>query len=97
MIQFSITPTSKGYGRGDRWQRGSSFVKSFNTMAEAKKYLQDQYGKAKKQKMYIDVNGETIHCGYIFGFRDADYSHYPVQHWLQQDWVEFRNVDLMKL
>lgn len=93
-IELIITPTYKGYSRNAQWMRDCEEHQGpFADLKEAEKYLRTRYGTCKREKMYRDVEGRTpIHCGYIFGFRNSDLSHYPVAHWLQQDWVSFREV-----
>ena len=66
-------------------------------MAEARAWLNDRYGKSKRAPMYIDTPSGAKRVGYVIGFRAADWSHAPVEKWLQQDWVEFREVSLMDL
>ena len=62
-------------------------------MKEAKDWLKDNYGKAKRVPMYVDTkDGKTKKVGYVIGFRNADYSHSPVYKWIQQDWVSFNEV-----
>ena len=60
----------------------------FPDLPSAQQFLKERYGKCKRRKIYIDgEDGQAQHVGYIYGFRNADYSHAPVSHWLQQDWV----------
>lgn len=47
--------------------------------------------------MFVDAEGKSKHIGYVIGFRNADLSRYPVEKWLQQDWVEFREVKSINL
>jgi hypothetical protein len=65
---------------------------NFKDKAEAHNYLKNRYGKSKRSLMYVDHKEGPKHIGYTYGFRNEDRSHYPVQKWLQQDWVEFREV-----
>ena len=68
-------------------------TKTFSDLNETKKWIKEQYGKSKRVPMYIDTKeGESKKVGYIFGFRNSDCSHYPVEKWIQQDWVHFREV-----
>lgn len=98
MIQLNITMTGKGYAKGSRWQQMHHERLDFSDMAEARKYLRDRYGKCKRVPMYADKkSGETIKIGYVYGFRNSDVSHYPVDKWIQQDWVEFLEVKSIQL
>ncbi len=60
------------------------------TLEEVKKELKDRYGEVKQRtKMYRDVkDGEPVHSGYVYHYRNSDMSHYPVNEWIQEDWVE---------
>jgi hypothetical protein len=43
--------------------------------------------------MYIDgKDGKPQKIGYVIGFRNADLSHYPVNKWIQRDWIEFNEI-----
>jgi len=98
MIELYITMTGKSFSPKDQWQKMGRYRKAFNNKAEAMEYLRDTYGKSKRGGMYRDTkDGKTIKIGYVIGFRNADYSHAPVQHWIQQDWVEFRECKTIEL
>lgn len=97
MIQLSITRTAKSIGQRldpDSIDDGYRFfdheTKLFQDMAEAKAYLKETYGNCKTSPMYQDrKDGTTVRSGTIYHFKNADYSHAPVEHWYQQDWVSF--------
>lgn len=97
MIQLTITETGKSYAKNSRWERMSERNISFPSTTEAKKFLRETYGKCKRNKMYVDKNGKAMHCGYIYGFHNADLSHLPVVKWIQQDWVCFSEVEEIAL
>ena len=62
-------------------------TKIFDSADEAKAWLQEQYGncdKVRRMQMYV---GDGKPCGYIFEYENADWSHYPVEKWVQQDWI----------
>jgi|TARA_Y100000310_G_scaffold257668_1_gene265799 hypothetical protein len=93
MIELSITETGKGHGSKGQYGIWSIHREHFQTITEAKSWLKDHYGNCKRVKMYQDSeDGQAKHIGYIYGFRNCDISHYPVEKWLQQDLVEFREV-----
>lgn len=94
MVQITIEATGKGYHPSSRWTFLSSRPETVTveSMAEARRYLRDRYGKAKRMPMYVDADGQTKRVGYVIGYRNADYSHSPVNHWLQQDWISFQEV-----
>ena len=94
MIQLVITKTVKSFSPKDDWRviDGDGF-KHFLDLESAKAWLKETYGKASRRPMYVDgKDGEARKVGIIFGYRDGDWSHSPVQKWLAQDWVEFREV-----
>lgn len=90
MIELHITATMKSYSPRAQWQRYESETHRFAGMKAARDYLRTRYGKAKRTPMYRDMTTGTKQTGYVIGFRAADWSHYPVVKWLQQDWIEFR-------
>lgn len=92
MIQLNVTMTGKGYSPKDGFRCFDKRVFHFKDMGAAREYLKETYGKAKRSPMYLDTKEGTKKVGYIFGFRNADLSHYPVEKWIQNDWVEFREV-----
>lgn len=92
MIELRIQRTSKSFAPADSYTMFDSEVKTFDNLAEAKAWLKDEYGTCKRQKMYQDGRNAAMHVGYIYGFKNADWSHSPVEHWLQQDWVSFYEV-----
>jgi len=92
MIQLKITSTGKSYGKDQKFSQFSDDLRNFKSMTEVKAFLKEQYPKAKRTKMYMETNAEPKHIGYVYKFRNADYSHVPIQKWIQEDWVEFREV-----
>ena len=93
MIELNITKASKKIASKEDYTHFDQLKKRFDNLKEAKKWLKETYGKCKKEKMYVDLkSGRSRHIGYIYSFRNADMSHYPVSKWLQQDWVDFLEV-----
>ena len=93
MIQLFIVKTCKGYAPKDQWQRFDDEIKNFASLKDAKEWIKETYGKSKRVPMYIATkDGQSKKIGYVIGFRNADWSHAPVEKWLQQDWIEFREV-----
>ena len=90
MMTAHITMTGKSYSPRDKWQCYDECRLSAATLPELKTLLADRYGPAwkRKQAMFCDKkDGSTVQTGWVVGFRNADYSHAPVQKWLQQDWI----------
>jgi hypothetical protein len=97
MIQVKITQTGKSYNPKDQYETFGHDTKTFNNLQEANKWLNETYGKSKRQRMYADSKQGANHIGYVIGFHNADWSHAPVNKWLQQDWIEFCTVESLKL
>jgi hypothetical protein len=104
MIELIITNTGKSYNPRDGWRIFGSERQSFADTEKAEAWINERYGKSKRSPMYIDtVDPQTKEVtgakriGYIIGFRNADFSHYPVDKWLQQDWIEFRECKSLDL
>lgn len=98
MIQLLITETGKGYNPKDAYTVFNKQTKEFKDIPEAMQYIKDTYGKSKREKMYVDVKGGgSKHVGYVIGFRNSDISHFPVEKWLQQDWITFEEVTTVDL
>jgi hypothetical protein len=68
--------------------------KHFPSMKEAKKWIRDTYGKSRGKPIYRDIGDKPVQVGYIFGFWNSDVSHYPVNKWFQQDWIEINKIIL---
>jgi hypothetical protein len=92
MIQITIIETGKGYAPKDQWRTFNEETHIVIDMKAARAFLRARYGKAKRAAMYQDTKEGTKRVGYVFGFRNADVSHTPVEKWLQQDWVSFEEV-----
>ena len=98
MIELHITMTGKSYSPRASWHIFSEDRKAFSTMAEAQAWIKAQYGTSNRKAMYVDgMDGHAKRIGYVIGFRNADWSHAPVESWLQQDWVEFRESAVLDL
>ena len=98
MIELRITKRCKGYNPKSKYLTFDNQTKAFRSVKDAENWLKEEYGNCKKIKMYVeDVNDKTkTRCiGYVYGFRNSDISHLPVEKWLQQDWVEFRESNLL--
>lgn len=85
-----VQQTSKAVGNSK--QNYSTFNEQthrFNAIKEIKEWLKNKYGNCKKEKIYRDGKNPntTVHVGYIYCFKNSDYSHAPVESWYQQDWV----------
>ncbi len=92
-IQLKISKLSKGYSPSDWWSRFDDELKSFPDLQTAREWIAETYGNRKRRKMYVDAPDQPKHVGYVIGFRNADWSHSPVAHWLEQHWIEFREVE----
>lgn len=98
MIQVIITMTGKSYNPKDEYRYFDKETLTFADKDEANKALAKRYGKSwnRRDKMFVDTkSGEALHCGYVVGFHNADFSHVRVEKWLQRDWIEFREVNVV--
>lgn len=87
MIEVHITPTTRTYGPGKQWYRGTDVVERFRDMNEVRAFLKKRYGNCKRQPMYRDrTDGSVVKVGWVFGYRQDD----GTDKWMQQDWVSFR-------
>lgn len=87
--EVQIDKTCKAIG--DSTESGRGFTKydldrkEFETIKKVKEFLADEYGKCKRDKIYIDgKNGEAIHIGTIYCFRTPEYNN--------RDWVIVREM-----
>jgi len=98
MISLLITETAKGCGSKEKWVGIGEFERKFNSIKKAKEWLKEYYGKCKRSKMYMDKeDGNHFHCGYIYHFHNDDISHVPVEKWIQNDRVTFREIKTINL
>jgi len=99
-IVIDITETMKSYDPKDKYKVISRYDEKFTSLHQALKWLKDKYENCSRSKMYYDQNEHySYHTGYIYGYRNADYSHSPIVKWLQQDWVsiyELKPINLEK-
>lgn len=94
MIELHITYTCRGFRKDDDWKSYGTNTERFASLPEAKKWLTKQYAKCKRSKMYRDTANGTIHCGYIYSYRDF---YDPSFKHIEQHWIEFRKFVVMDL
>lgn len=58
----------------------------FETKEDAKKYLQERYGKKDFSKCRKVYSGSDVEIGFVHSFWNKDYSHNS-KSWYQTDWV----------
>lgn len=98
MIELLITYTAKSYHPSSKWACVGQEKRAFPGISEAKAFLREQYPGKKRVPMYRDTpNGKPKQTGYVIGYRNADYSHAPIERWLSQDWIEFRESKTLNL
>jgi len=88
-----VNETSRAINnKQEQYQIFNEFSETFKTVKEAKEYIVERYEGNKKSKMYIDdKKGNSQHIGYIYSFKNKDYSH-DSESWYQQDWVSITEV-----
>lgn len=66
---------------------------NFDNLQATIDFIAQRYENRKRQKMYVDgENGEALHVGWVYKYRNADVSHSPVEQWNQCDWVQIVEV-----
>jgi hypothetical protein len=84
---------------GDKFYQTGEETKVFDSAKDITDWLKKMYDcsnvwlkncEVKRSIMYYGEN--SIPCGYVFEFEDADYSHAPVVKWIQRDWVSFSKI-----
>ena len=101
MYLLNIICTGKSYSPKDIYTRFmDDEITGLTDMKAVHAALDKRYGKSKRQKMYMErKDGTSYVCGWVIGFHNADYSHAPVNKWMQRDWVElieYHSVNLDK-
>jgi len=92
-FEVLITKTSKAIGSREGYQIFDNQTETFKTINEIKEWLKETYKNCKRVKMYQDnKNNESRQTGWIYCFKNADWSHSPVENWWQQDWIEVREI-----
>lgn len=90
-IEVKITKCVKSYNPKDSYATYDDMVMKFDTIEDAKEWLDDEYGTSKRQPMYVDdKDGNTHKVGYVIGFRSRyDDTQKPC---LEQHWIGFNKV-----
>jgi outer membrane receptor for ferrienterochelin and colicin len=100
MFEAHIIMTEKSYSPKAQFSCFGEDKIHAMSLTELKQELAKRYGASWKHKvpMYRDKqDGSTVRCGWVVGFRASDWSHSPVQKWLQQDWVSIRECKEVEL
>lgn len=85
--EVTIISTSAKPGASD-YSTFDARTERYGSEQEVAAWLRETYGDCKRDKMYVDkTDGSIEHVGYIYCFRNADWSHAPVERWNQRDWV----------
>lgn len=91
--KVTITKTSKAIGSKDDYRIFDTDVQTYKTKEKAIQWITEFYAGHKRVKMFCDTdNGDAQHTGWIYCFRNADYSHSSTESWTQQDWIELSEV-----
>lgn len=101
MYQVHITMTAKSYGSREGYSIFGEETHPFGTLADAKAFLTARYGTCKRVPILRDLptllEGTAYKSGFIGCFHNADWSHAPVDRWLQRDWCEIFKVTPVNL
>ena len=102
-VEAYITKQSKPAGNQNNYYPYDKQTKQFKDMKEFKQWLKDEYGKSKRQKMYIDdKDGNAIHIGYVYHYKTNQYEElnngrYGYKTYYCLDWVEVVEVETHNL
>lgn len=92
MIDLDIIKTSKDYHPKAKWCQYAHETEHFENMEQAKKWLDETYGKSKRSPMFRDnIDGKI---GYVIGFRNEQYENEKYYKYLEQHWIEFRKNEV---
>ena len=100
MIQLHITRTSKGYNEpSGEYHTYDDSVKNFESMAEAKAWLKEEYFYSKtRYPIYQDgKDGQAKRTGWIYAFKGDGDERYAEPDYLCQDWITFNKVTTTSL
>jgi hypothetical protein len=89
MDYYEMTIISQGSSdSGKTFSVFDERTKIFGSSEEVKNWLKQKYDdcriKVRRMQMYY---GDSTLCGYIYEYENADWSHSPVERWVQQDWI----------
>jgi hypothetical protein len=90
---YEVGVTCTGSSNGEEpFRMFDDFIKIFDTVDEVRQWINKRYRDVKHQYSYVDIKGVSTKCGYVFQFDNADWSHAPVEHWIQADWVNINKI-----
>lgn len=95
MVKLVIEKTARGYRQDDQWVLFDKLVvENFESVEEAKKWIDENYKKCKKTPIYRG----SKKVGYVVGFRNSGFAQDgSLKNWIEQDWIEFfESVDIEK-
>lgn len=93
-FEVEITETGKTPFSSEEYNTFNRETKVFDTLEQAREFINERYKGHKKVKMYQDTkNGKSCHSGWIYCFKNKDISHNS-REWLQQDWVQIRKHEI---
>lgn len=71
------------------WTTYDKTTERMETIEEVKAYLQEHYKGHKRNKVYRDApEGEAVHVGYTYSWKDYDWSSGYKYHYYEMHWVE---------
>jgi hypothetical protein len=93
-FEVQITKTGKPMGNSQHPYRiFDEERQKFGSIQAVKDWLKEHYGNCKRVKMFRDLpQGQTRQIGWVYCFKNADWSHTPIEQWWQQDWIEIQRI-----
>ena len=97
-IEVKITKCVKSYNPKDSYAIYDDMVTKFDTIEDAKEWLEDEYGTSKRQPMYVDdKDGKSKKIGYVIGFRNYDFVDGKRVNFIEQHWIGFEKVEDLEI
>lgn len=88
MDYYEMVIICEGSSDGEEFSVFDEETKIFDTADKAREWLKEYYNTRRvsihRMQMY---RGDGIPCGYIFEYENSDWSHSPIEKWIQRDWV----------
>jgi len=89
MDYYEVDIICTGRKSDGSWKEFDYKKKIFDSPQEIIKFLKETYFNAKRSISYQKKNEP---CGYCYEFNNCDWSHAPVEKWVQQDWVSVYKI-----
>lgn len=80
-------------GKNRKWNTFYEETKNFKNISEVKNYIEENYPKCKRVKMYQDKkDGTPYQVGWIYCFKNYEWEDGKKLNYYQQDWLSISKV-----